>query len=487
MTKEITSPVLSTLKSLGSFVDNALSQSCEHLAFFSLVNQLGLKKKFGADIPQILFVILICPIVKANSMWAFCSEFLDQLSIGAKDVIYRFLRREDIRWAHLLKRLAKSFALEHPECFEDEDACAFVVDDSLKPRTGKVEASASHWDHNKKQAIRSHQVLSLGIAFGRGFIPLFTQICTGSKKRQQRAKKFQDNRSEVAKAYKRGMDQDKNSMLQQMVKQARRVGFKVKWILGDSWYGTKGNIKMALDADLEAIFLMKRSAMKYRFDGRLMNARELYQAFKRRMRPLGGGQFRGVSVRVEINLGDEKQPEWRKVTLMLSRPRHNRKPDGWVVCLCTDTTLSMERILKLYALRWSIEVFFKECKQHLGWLNNQSADYVSSYASLHLGAIRYLLFLDGALRGLEGTDSLAQLRKSQTKKLTLLNYMGLLWNLLTEAIFGILDGLGRRFPTDLIAEIKKLVAIELDDFIAQAFQFDLNCDETPPESVPLHR
>ena len=196
------------------------------------------------------------------------------------------------------------------------------------------------------------------------------------------------------------------------------------------------------------------------------------------MQPLAGGQFRGVSRVVEINLGDEREPEWLQVTLMLSRPRHNRKKDGWVVCLCTETNISMEKILKIYSLRWSIEVFFKECKQHLGWLNNQSADYVSSYASLHLSGIRYLLFLHGAMSGMAGMESLSQLRRHEGKKLTLLNYMGLLWNLFTDMVFGILASLADRFGSQQMAEIKDALDLKLGEFISQAFQFDANCEES---------
>ena len=99
ITKDITSPVLATLQATGSFVDNALNESCRQLALFTIVAQMGIKKKLGADFSQILFVILIAPVIKANSMWAFCSDFLNHLAIGEKDVVYRLLRREDIKWA----------------------------------------------------------------------------------------------------------------------------------------------------------------------------------------------------------------------------------------------------------------------------------------------------------------------------------------------------------------------------------------------------
>ena len=471
-------PVLGTLQALGSFVDNSVTASCEKLGFSEILRSQGIKKKLGAGVIPIFLVILISPIVKAQSLWAFCEDFLDRLSIGSKDVIYRFLTREDIKWAVLLQRLARSFVRFHSNFFmeSDSDRFALVVDDSLKERSGKVEGSASHWDHNKNQAVRSQQVLMLGLAFKQGFVPLLTQICTGKKRRQERSKPFKDGRSEVAKAYRRGIEEDKNAILATMLKKITRLlGIKIKWLLGDSWYGTKGNIKTAIDLGLECIFLMKKSRLKYRFQGRLFTAQELYECWKRKMKPLAGGRFRGVMLKVEINLGNDQDPKWQGVSLMFSRPKHNKSQDGWVVCLCSDKKIDMEKILEIYSMRWSIEVFFKECKQNLAWLNNQSKDYVGSDASLHLSAIRYILLLDGAL---EGAQNLSELRKVQNKTLTLLCYMGLLWELFTNLVFGMLEELKKQFGTELIAEIRASLEEKLDEFIKTAFQVDQNSIES---------
>jgi IS4 transposase len=49
--------------------------------------------------------------------------------------------------------------------------------------------------------------------------------------------------------------------------------------------------------------------------------------------------------------------------------RGYQEPDGhkdkWVAFLSTDLSLSSSKIMKKYANRWSIEVFFKESKQLL--------------------------------------------------------------------------------------------------------------------------
>ncbi|MCU7907831.1 MAG: transposase [Candidatus Thiodiazotropha sp. (ex Lucinoma aequizonata)] len=60
----------------------------------------------------------------------------------------------------------------------------------------------------------------------------------------------------------------------------------------------------------------------------------------------------------------------------------------WALFLTTDIQLSMNKILETYALRWGIEVYFKEAKQHLGFLQEQTAIFASHTASIRLCAIR---------------------------------------------------------------------------------------------------
>ena len=49
----------------------------------------------------------------------------------------------------------------------------------------------------------------------------------------------------------------------------------------------------------------------------------------------------------------------------------------WVVFLCTGTALSATEILQRYAMRWAVEVYFKEAKQPLRLLKEQSNHYAA--------------------------------------------------------------------------------------------------------------
>jgi IS4 transposase len=47
----------------------------------------------------------------------------------------------------------------------------------------------------------------------------------------------------------------------------------------------------------------------------------------------------------------------------------------WKLLVTTDRKLSFIKAMRYYQIRWSIEVFFKDCKQNLGLNNCQSSDF----------------------------------------------------------------------------------------------------------------
>ena len=67
-------------------------------------------------------------------------------SRAKKDVLYDFLKREDIHWRklslHTARELYRQHALHHSQ------VRAYVLDDSIKARRGKkMEDVSSHYDH----------------------------------------------------------------------------------------------------------------------------------------------------------------------------------------------------------------------------------------------------------------------------------------------------------------------------------------------------
>ena len=138
--------------------------------------------------------------------------------------------------------------------------------------------------------------------------------------------------------------------------------------------------------------------------------------------------------------------------------------------LTTDAKLGMARMLEVYALRWGIEVYFKEAKQHLGLLAEQTKTFASHTASIHLCAIRYLMLVQAKLEG--DRSRLGEVRAEMQDRLNALSFAGRLWHVFRAIISGTLDDFGETLscPADAL-----MAAID-DDRVNVFFERSLQLD-----------
>ncbi len=170
----------------------------------------------------------------------------------------------------------------------------------------------------------------------------------------------------------------------------------------------------------------------------------------------------------------ESLPKWQEVTLIFSapvNPSSGASPEkAWVVFLTTDIEASVEKTLSIYALRWSVEVYFKEAKQNFGLLAEQSGAYQYAYASVHLATMRYALIFEAMLRS--GRLSYGEVRDRQTGHLRVLCFAGLLWQLFRSLIEGALDALADTFGKETLDRILEAIDSEVEDFLNRALHMD---------------
>ncbi|MBT5835160.1 MAG: transposase [Deltaproteobacteria bacterium] len=319
----------------------------------------------------------------------------------------------------------------------NEKTLALVVDDTIKHRRGrKVAATSSHFDHTLGKNVMGQQVLEAGLATQKGYAPLDSEIYVSKKKVLDAKVSFKDKRSAVARDYEVAKKDNKNEMFRQMLKPIIRKGIPLTHVVADSWFGNKENIKSVLNAELTAIFRMKRGNIKFRINEKDYCIVEIYALVRRKMKKVKNSKYRNCTLNVQLNLSTQlRKEEWVNVKLLFSAPSNQNGKDQWAVFLSTDTQLSATEILEIYALRWGIEVYFKEIKQHLGFLKEQSGDYAVYYASIHLCAIRYMLIAD---RMMTSGTAFGKIRNQITGQLEMLTFARLLWELFKALIHGAL-------------------------------------------------
>lgn len=462
-------PISNSLTHQYVFVDNELQESLNRLKFWSIFGRYGITaKRTGYHVHDVVFTLLVWVFLSQSSINSFLGKVVGHFFKGGKDVLYDFLKREDINWREVGMGLAR--AVYQNRNLQHESEIAFIVDDSIKQRRGKkVEGTSIHFDHTEGRCVTGQQVVQLGLAWSGGFIPVDNQIYIGSKDVHPLNRDFTDGRSAVAKDYETALKADKHEMLENMLKKAMRVGIKAKYLLGDSWYGCRRNIRLSLSLGLTGIFRMKRGNLKYRLNGKEYTLTGLYYLIKRRLEKSSTCKWKTAGLDVELNVSESiETPEWIKVHLVFSCPKNPAK-DEWAAFLCTDLTMNNTKVLEVYALRWGIEVFFREAKQHLGLLKEQTGNYACHYASIHLTSIRYLLLFDAMKE--RGSDKFGQVRDGITGKLEWISFATLLWELFKAIIYGVLDQF-EKIGAEVIKEIKEMVQTSIMGFLEKTLQLD---------------
>jgi len=467
------SPLADALSQPLIFADTELAEGIQrHSLVGALRAALGRQRRPEAEpLPNVLCALLVWPLLKAKSLHCFCAE-LCQILAGKVSVLYDFLGREDVNWRGVAAELARR--VYRGNDLGTRSQCALVVDDTSQARAGrKVQGTSCYFDHTEGRTRKGHQVLHLGLAGEKGFLPIEAQIVMGEKGRidKPKDKPFRDQRSAAARDMRRAGEHSKHALFRDMLRRAVRAGFRAAYVLGDAWFGCKENIACCLELELTALFQMKRGLLTYRYHGRDYTAHQLYGLVQRRLRPANRrARFKTASLVVSLNLEtDNGQPaRWVEVRLVFSAPVRATSADTWVVFLCTNVALSDAKILEVYALRWSVEVYFKEIKQHLGFLKEQSGRYELACASVHLAALRYLLLFEAMLRA--GQLTYGEIRDRESGRLQTLTYAALLWQFFRALIEGALEGLVRDLGRKMVKKVLAAIDQTVEGFLNQALQ-----------------
>lgn len=458
-------------------IDNTFNSTWKHLGFNIMLRRANFSKRSGTPAGDVVYLLMLWVWLKVDSVAMFSRDALLSFAAAKKDALYDLLNREDLDWRKLQLLTAKKVLKQSSQ----NKLSAFVIDDSVKMRRGKkMPGVSSHFDHLTARCVMGQQIVTLGVANDEQFVPVDNEIFISQVKEQALDYQFNDGRSIAAKRYQKSKQQTKPEMVCDMIARAIRNGINADYFLADAWFATKHMLRMTITHSLIAIVRMKKNKMKYRLsvDGvsHLLCAKELYKLHvKGHWQALNNVPYQSKSIVVELNLtASTKEPaQWVKVKLLFVRSVNEAKQQAskhdWALFLTTDYQLKDEKILEVYALRWGIEVYFKEAKQKLGFLKEQSRHYSAYLASIHLTGLRFCLLLSAKKE--EGAARLSEVRNNFEESLTSLNFASKLWGLFKALIAGALNEMANLTSvekTDVLNKIEQTVI----DFFTQVMQMD---------------
>jgi len=463
-------------------IDNLFADTWKTLKLNTLIKRAGFSKRSGIEITEAVFLLLLWKWLNMSSIAMFSRKALGVFSQARKDVMYDLLKREQINWRALNSQTAKA-VYQHNK-LANSRIKALVLDDSIKTRSGKkMEGVSSHFDHVTGRHVMGQQVLTLGLATEESFLPLDSQIFISQVKARELINPYTDQRSVASKRYSEATTRSKPEMARAMMQRAKRSGIEADYVIADAWFGTKTMIRSAKGLDLCAILRMKKNTMKYRavVKGRkkqMLNARELYtEAVKRKWKKVRGMPWKAVILDVELDLAEkeDQRPRWQAVRLLFVRGlkepgETDVSKKDWALFLTTDTGLSMSKMLEIYAMRWSIEVYFKEAKQHLGFLQEQTATFASHTASIHLCAIRYLMLVQNQLEG--KAARVGDIRSQIKDQLDSLSFAGKLWQIFRAIVSGTLSDLQQLLGCS-VNTIMSAIDERIQEFFVSSLQLDV--------------
>jgi len=387
--KEITS----VFEKHGYSVHDIICSTIKEFKLKTLCHKSGISKSDGFSVTELLCLLLMLPLMAVKSVNQMYGSQYAKLAAMQKDTIYRFKNDERFSWRTFMYAAAKMFRTLTTKTEQQDNTkqiTALILDDTTDQRTGyKMENISWVHDHVLGKAVLGFKTLVLTFFDGTSTIPLdFTihkEKALNTKRQRQQYKKEVKKGSHGEKRRKEASTSKiKQSLL--MVRRAIKQGFIPKYLLCDSWFTCKELIQMVRDVangKMHIIAGIRNDNRKYGYKDGLFNAKEIIAQLKgttnqRRCRKLGILYYEAAVHYTGVGT----------VKLAMCRYPHQKK---WRIFITTDTSLTFVKMMEIYAIRWTIEVLFRECKQHLNFGKCQSQDFDAQISNTAICFILYAL------------------------------------------------------------------------------------------------
>lgn len=351
----------------------------------------GLKEK-GYSLTSLFGIILSLPFIGQYSINGLLHCQLSHYIEPRKDTFYRFKNLVTIDWRGILWFFAKQFIRLSEKENGAKDFRCLIFDDSVLQKTGKyIERVSRVWDHVTGRYALGYKLLA-GIYWdGASCIPVDFSLHRekgkkkdmpyGLKKKAMR-RQFRKSRDHSSIGYQRVLETDmsKIASVVAMIKRALKKKLAVDYILMDSWFTCWEITSLVIKRKgLHLIGMYKGAKTKFMIEGKKLTYSQIRNELGKPVRCRKLGYYYKQAI-VEWN--------GNQVKLFFSKQGKNGK---WKTFLTTDVSLSFIAMVKIYQLRWCIEVFFKEGKQLFGLGKCQSNDFDAQIADTTMVMIRYMI------------------------------------------------------------------------------------------------
>ena len=369
--------------------------SLKCFSFSGLCKCLNPFKMRGYSFEAIFSILISSGFVGANTVNSMLNSYIGKHIEARKDTFYRLKNNPSICWRLVLWLFATKFR----KCTEEQGEKAgsvkcFVFDDTLLEKAGRcIEKVSRVWDHVTGRFILGFKMLLMGYWDGTSFIPVDFSLHRekgrnkekpfGLKKKELK-KQYRKNRRISTYSYERSREADtgKIESALKMFSRAIEQGFKVDYLLMDSWFTCEAFIDAVLNVKHQVTHLIgmyKTPKTKFEYMGGSFTYSQIRNLLGKAKRCRKLGLYYNQAI-----VGFKG----KQIKLFFSKQGKSGK---WKVFITTNTSLSFIKMIEIYQIRWSIEVLFKEAKQLLGLGNCQSNDFDAQIADTTITLIQHIL------------------------------------------------------------------------------------------------
>jgi hypothetical protein len=403
-----------------------------------------------------LFLLLLFPFFEVKDAWHYNKSSLFPVLRCGKDVFYRLLNESTINWRKLAYKLSmqliRKTANKSDERTAKQPRC-LIVDDSDLPKTGRrIELIGKVFSHVTGKGILAFKGLFLGYHDGKSFFALDFSLHgeVGKNKKKpygltskQLKERYSKHRYKNSAAFERKEDyfSSKIQRMMEMIKTAIGNGLRFDYVLVDSWFTCTALVKFIKTRRIgcHLLGMAKMGKTRYLFNNKKLTAKEIidYQRKTKKVRRSKQLSCYYSEARVDLN--------GTKVKLFFSK---SSRKGRWYLLLTTDLALNFEQAYRIYSIRWSIEVFFKESKQYLGLGKSQSQDFDAQIAATTLTMLQYnLLVVAKRFTDYETLGELFRNTRAETIQLTVAEHI---WKIIVEILTDLAEFL--EIDTELLME-----------------------------------
>lgn len=374
----------------------AISHLIDIFAVFSgkaIIRGVFAPKGKGIPLSELLQALILMPFLGAANVNALFKQHHKMFYQGKKDCLYEVLRNPWTNWRKLLLNFAKCFIKHTDGSALGQGATFFIADDTdLEKRTPFFEGISRVFNHVAKTYPFAYKALTLGYGDGKSFVPLDFSLHNekGSKKdygltKKQRKGQYAKDRDRLSHGAKRKAElrTPKGENLIKMVKRAVKRGIAADYLLTDSWFVCENmisKVRKIKDGAIHVLSMCRMDRRKYMTADGELNAPALRKQNKGQMKR--SRKYRAAYIELKV--------EYKGIKMKLFFIRLSKR-SKWRLMVTTDTSLKFTEAYALYANRWAVEVFYKECKQLLGLGKNQSRDFDSQIGWTTVSFIQYTI------------------------------------------------------------------------------------------------